>query len=376
MGAAAMTDITSVAGDGTPKVSVVRPGDLGSGELERWRELQAADPLLQNAFLSPEFTLAVARVRGDVRVAVLEEEGSIVGFLPYQLGRFGAGRPIGASVCDRQALVCAGGLQWNARDLLRACRLSSLEFDHLLPTQVPFQPYHVAEASSYVMDLGAGYSAYLEERLRSSRKSLRLAFTKQRNLESDVGEVEFEVRSRDPQDLHTLMRWKSAQLRRSGWPDRFAQDWVRRLVLELFESDAPGCTGMLSVLRAGGRPVACVYGLRSDPLLSLWFPAYDPEFSRYSPGLILHLRTAEAVARLGVREMDLGKGHEWYKDKLKTRDVNLAEAWISRASVGMLVRQLQTAPRRQVWGFVLRHDRLRSAARWTLSQALTRGGHR
>lgn len=376
MSAAPLTDIASGAGDATLKVSVVRPGDLGPGELERWRQLQCADPLLQNAFLSPEFALAVARVRGDARVAVLEGDGSIVGFLPYQLSRFGTGRPIGASVCDRQGLVCSRGFRWDVADLLRSCRLSSLEFDHLIPTQVPFQPYHVAAASSYVMDLSAGYRAYLEERLRSSRKSLRLVSAKQRNLESDFGDVEFDVRSRDPQDLHTLMRWKSAQLRRSGWPDRFAEVWVRKLLLDLFESDAAGCTGMLSVLRAGGRPIAYLYGLRSDTLLSLWFPAYDPEFGRYSPGLILHLRTAEAVARLGVREMDLGKGHEWYKDKLKTCDVDLAEAWITRASAGMLLRRLQTAPRRHIWGFVLRHDRLRSAARWTLSQALTRSGGR
>jgi CelD/BcsL family acetyltransferase involved in cellulose biosynthesis len=355
---------------GPLKVSVVRPGELGPAELQRWRLMQVSDPHLQNPFLSPEFTLAVARVRDDARVAVLEREGSIVGFLPYQLGRFGAGRPIGASLCDCQALVCQPGLRWDPMNLLRGCGLSVLEFDHLVTAQVPFQPYHVATAQSYVMDLSAGYPAYLEERLRGSRKSLRLTFRKQQDLEAQVGEIAFEFHSCDPCDLRTLMAWKSAQFRRSGWPDRFAQPWVRRLISDLFESDSPGCAGTLSVLRAGGRPVALLYGLRSPTVLALWFPTYNPDFARYSPGLILHLQVAEAAARLGVREIDLGKGQEWYKDKLKSRDVDLAEAWVALPTAGALLRRLERAPRRHLWGFVLRHQRLRRAARWTLRQVM------
>jgi CelD/BcsL family acetyltransferase involved in cellulose biosynthesis len=357
---------------GPLKVSVLRPGELGPAELQRWRLMQASDPRLQSAFLSPEFTLAVARVRDDARVAVLEREGSIVGFLPHQRGRFGAGRPIGASLCDCQALVGEPGLRWDPMNLLRGCGLSALEFDHLLAGQVPFQPYHVATAQSYVMDLSAGYQAYLEERLRGSRQSLRRTFRKQQELAAQGGETAFEFRSRDPRDLRRLMAWKSAQFRRSGWPDRFAEPWVRHLVSDLFESDAPGCAGTLSVLRAGGRPVAYLYGLGSPTVLASWFPAYDPDFARYSPGLILHLRVAEEAARLGVREMDLGKGQEWYKDKLKSRDVDLAEAWIALPTAGALLRRLERAPRRHLWGFVLRHQRVRRVARWTLRQALSR----
>jgi CelD/BcsL family acetyltransferase involved in cellulose biosynthesis len=353
-------------------VRVVRPLELRPAELERWREMQAADPDLQSPFLSPGFTFAVARVRDDARVAVLEEGGGVAGFLPYQVGRLGAGRPIGASVCDRQAVICAPGLRLDPGDLLRGCALSVLEFDHLVATQVALQAHHVARAPTYLMDLGGGYESYLDERLRSSRKSLKLLTQKQRALASEFGEIGFELSSRDPEDLSTLMRWKSTQFRRSGWPDRFAEAWVRRLVADLHGGEASDCAGTLSVLRAGGRPVACLYGLRSGRVLSLWFPAYDPDFARYSPGLILHLRVAGAAARLGVREIDLGKGWEWYKDKLGTREVQLAEVWMARPSAGAVLRRLERAPRRHLWAFVLRHRRLRTAARWTLRQTLWR----
>lgn len=354
------------------KAFVVRPRELGPSELERWRMMQAGDAVLQNPFLSPGFALAVDRVRDDARVAVLEQRGSIVGFLAYQLGRFGSGRPIGASLCDCQALVSVPGLEWDPQGLLPPCGLSVLEFDHLVASQAPFQPYHVSIAPTYVMDLSAGYETYLKGRLDSSRKSLKLALHKQRKLRIEAGELAFEFRSSNPEDLLTMMRWKSAQFRRSGWPDRFAEPWVRRLVADLFESDAPGSAGTLSMLRAGGRPVACFYGLRSPTVLSSWFPAYDPDFARYSPGFLLHLMVAEAAATMGIGTIDLGKGQEWYKDKLKTCDVDLAEAWIARPTAGALLRRLERAPRRHLWGFVLRNRHLNRAARWTLRQVMSR----
>jgi CelD/BcsL family acetyltransferase involved in cellulose biosynthesis len=64
----------------------------------------------------------------------------------------------------------------------------------------------------------------------------------------------------------------------------------------------------LSVLRADGRPVAAHFGLRTERVPACWFPAYDPAFAKYSPGLILHLRMAEAAAADGTAYPDPGRG--------------------------------------------------------------------
>ena len=44
----------------------------------------AQNPQLDNPFFRPEFTQAVAAVRDDVEVAVLEIQQQPVGFFPYQ----------------------------------------------------------------------------------------------------------------------------------------------------------------------------------------------------------------------------------------------------------------------------------------------------
>jgi CelD/BcsL family acetyltransferase involved in cellulose biosynthesis len=347
------------------KISVARPGELGPVELARWRRLQHENPNLANPFLSPEFTLCIARVHQNARVAVLEEGAQIVGFFPYQRGALRIGKPIGAGVSDCQGLIHAAGLEWDPRALLRACGLDIWEFDHLLADQLPFRPYHVVRDRSLIMNFGDGYEAYLADRRRASKRAVDGALRKRRKLDREAGiRFDFDAQHRDL--LHLLMRWKSAQYRRNAWPDRFARPWIVQLVEDLFETRAPGCSGTLSALYAGGRPVAAHFGPRSESVLSSWFPAYDVEFSRYSPGLVLHFEMAEAASASGLRHLDLGKGQEGYKELLGNGSISLAEGWVERPSPVAIAHRFQRAPRRYAVNFVLRRPALRRSARRVL----------
>jgi CelD/BcsL family acetyltransferase involved in cellulose biosynthesis len=82
------------------KVSVVCPHELGAAKINAWRAMQRSAPDLMNPFLSPGFTLAVARVRPDTRVAVLEDGADIVGFFPFEYTRVPA-RRAARPVCNR-----------------------------------------------------------------------------------------------------------------------------------------------------------------------------------------------------------------------------------------------------------------------------------
>ena len=46
----------------------------------------------------------------------------------------------------------------------------------------------------------------------------------------------------------------------------------------------------------GREPVAGHFGLHANGELAGWFPAFDPRFAKYSPGLLHHLHLAEAAA--------------------------------------------------------------------------------
>ncbi|WP_030178907.1 GNAT family N-acetyltransferase [Streptomyces sp. NRRL S-813] len=316
-------------------ISVYRPGELSEADRAAWTAMQSKAHLhgseeLANPFLSPEFALAVGSCRRGVRIAVVREDGEPAAFFPFHRSAAGVGRAIGLGVSDCQGLVHRPGFTWDAPELLRACGLAVWEFDHLVAGQRPFEAAASGTFPSPVMDVDQGYDTYLRELRARSPKFTRTTLAKERKLGRDAGEVTYVHDERDPAALDTLMAWKSAQYRRTGRSDRFAHAWITELVTRLFHTRSEPFAGILSVLYADGRPIAAHFGLHTERVLACWFPAYDPAYAKYSPGLILHLRMAEAAAADGIAYLDLGRGQKEYKDSLKTRELTVSEGWVTR----------------------------------------------
>ncbi|MFE9645656.1 GNAT family N-acetyltransferase [Streptomyces sp. NPDC006365] len=344
-------------------IRVYRPGELSAADRVAWSALQSkahlnGSPELANPFLSPEFALAVGRCRRGVRIAVVREDGEPAAFFPFQRGASGVGRAIGLGVSDCQGVVHRPGFSWDARELLRACGLAVWEFDHLAEGQGPFEAAATGSFPSPVMDVDQGYEAYLSQLRAQSPKFTKSTLAKERKLGRDHGEVRYVHDERDPKALRTLMAWKSAQYRRTGRSDRFAHDWITRLVSQLFHSRSESFAGILSVLYVEGKPIAAHFGLRSERVLACWFPAYDPEFSKYSPGLVLHLRMAEAAAADGIAYLDLGRGQKEYKDSLKTREIFVSEGLVTRRHPVALGHRARRAPVRALRNAVLARPEL------------------
>src|SRR4030095_7972739 len=87
-----------------------------------------------------------------------------------------------------------------------------------------------------------------------------------------------------------------------------------------------------------------------------WFPAYDPQFARYSPGLILLLKMAEHAPHIGLRTIDLGTGLTLYKRRLMNASISVAEGSVERASLLSFLRGTRRKAKRLglVWGTSLR----------------------
>jgi CelD/BcsL family acetyltransferase involved in cellulose biosynthesis len=343
-------------------VTIHRADDLSDSLRAAWHTAMDESPEYANPFLAPEFAAGIGKYRSGTRIAVLRENDTPVGFLPYERNAFGVGRAVGLGLSDCQALVHRPGITWDAQELLKACGLSIFEFDHLVAEQKPFGRHMTGKFASPVVDLKPDESGY-GPWLRGAYPGLaKTTLKKERRLGRDVGEVRFEFDERDPRMLRRLMRWKSAQYRRTGRMDRFARPWIVDLVDHLFQVREEHFTGVLSVLYAGDRPVAAHFGPRSRTVLAAWFTAYDPGLHYYSPGLMMHLRTAEAAARHGVTLMDLGRGDKEYKDWLKTRELRVAEGFASRPHPVAAAHRLWRRPVRGLRNTVNAHPELRAPA--------------
>ncbi|KAB1990625.1 GNAT family N-acetyltransferase [Streptomyces triticiradicis] len=323
-------------------VTVLTPDRLGAADIAAWQALQHATPALASPFLSPEFTRAVGRHRSTARIAVLSDGSGPVGYFPYERHSLGLGLPIGSGLCDVQGLVHAPGLDWDAQALLRACGLKVWRYDHLAAGQRPFDSGVVRRAASPVIDLAPGYAAYAAGLRDRSPARMSQLEAKERRLTRRLGEPRLVFEETAPERLETLMRWKSAQYRAKEQVDLFGKPSVVALLRGLMRTRSDTCTGTLSTLYAGERPVAMHFGLRSGRVLQYWFPAYDPEAARFSPGLLLLLRMARAAAAQGVQHLDLGKGDERYKQEMKTGDLPLGEGWVTLGTLPAALRHAQT----------------------------------
>jgi CelD/BcsL family acetyltransferase involved in cellulose biosynthesis len=324
---------------------VVPGAALGARELARWSEIRRGAPSLSNPFFSSRFTGIVAAARTDVSVAVLEQDGQTLGFFPYQRGRLGAGRPVGSLLSDYHGVLAADGVQWDARELLRACGLSTWEFHHLLAAQEPFQRFHRGVDESKQIDLSGGLDAYMEGLEANHGPTLARLRGKTRKLEREHGELRLVRHSGDPADIELLLRWKAEHYRRSGAVDILKQGWVCEVLRAAHAAQGDDFAGILSFLYADERPVAAHLGIRSGAVCHSWFQVYDPEFSSFSPGLTLLLRFAEGAHEDGIELIDLGRGDYRYKLMLMNRGVELAEGSVELPSAVAAVARVRRGTR-------------------------------
>jgi CelD/BcsL family acetyltransferase involved in cellulose biosynthesis len=292
--------------------SVVHPSELGDTELALWRRFveQAG---FRSPFLTPTYTTVIAAHRPESRVAILLDGSDIVGFLPYECSPERVGLPIGGGTNDVQALVTASDFECDLPDLVRRLRVREWRFDHLLPGQELFAPFHREIHRSPVIDLSDGYETYALAVRQNSASVLSQAARRRRQLAKEVGPVSTEWRSSRPEDIDLLISMKAAQYERTGAYNLFGAAWSRDAVRHFAELQEGECAGIMSALRAGDRTIALHFGLTSGSLLHWWFPVYDPLFAKYSPGLVLLLDLAAAAGEHGVDLIDLGMGEHDYK---------------------------------------------------------------
>jgi CelD/BcsL family acetyltransferase involved in cellulose biosynthesis len=350
------------------KIAICRPQELGVHELRLWRKWQQADFRLASPFLAPEFAVAFAKHYEAARVAVLEDETGIVGFFPYEKHPLRVARTLAYNLSDCQAVICSAESSFDPMQLLDACGVAVLEFNHVVGHQLSqfSQAGRVELIPTPIVDLTVGFEEWLRDKRQKSSR-IKQAMRKQRKLDHEIGSLDFEYDSFEPGDLRQLVAWKSAQYVRTGRHNRFADKRFRGFVEELLAIRTDNFQMRLTRLQAGGRKAALCLSLRGPDQLAYWLPTYDPDFAPYSPGTICLLRLIEAGANDGLNRLDLGKGGEDYKQWFKDFDDQVAEGWIQRQSPAALWRRVHQGPKRVALKVVLGNPRLRTMARSALN---------
>jgi len=313
---------------------------LSSTQRDTWSRLQQSEPALASPFFRPEYTEAVAAVRDNVEVGILEERGKPVGFFPYQRHGRHFAQPVGGTLCDFQAVVAGKDVAFSPKLVLRGCGLTRWHFHHLVLSQEPFVPYHcIVEDSTYI-DLADGFEAYRERQRQSGSREIKKILQKSRKLQRELdAPLRFVPYTTDEEVFETLVDWKSRQYARMKEVNYLAQDWTRNLLQRLLDRRTEDFSGVLSALYVGDTLAAVHLGIRSRGVLHAWFPTYNPNLANYSPGLIFWVELMQQCASLGIERIDLGKGDQRFKTSLKSGAVAVAEGSVHLSPVTQSIKR-------------------------------------
>jgi CelD/BcsL family acetyltransferase involved in cellulose biosynthesis len=323
------------------------PEALTPDHWSAWAEIQASEPSLASPYFRAEFTQAVARVRSDVQVGVIERGGRPVGFFPFQRGDWGIGAPVAGRLSDFHGVVAAADLEFDVAALLRGCRMNAWDFHHLLASQRPFAGQHdIVEPSPY-LDLSQGFDHYRAAKSKDSDE-IQQTLRKWRKFEREVAPLRLDYHTDDKAVFETLLAWKAAQYESTGLTNLFAFEWVVELLRDLLGRRTADFGGVLSALYAGDNLVAMHFGMRSRGVLHSWFPVYDKDLHKWSPGRMLLVAMAQACEPEGITRIDLGRGTEQHKHSFGSASVDVAEGAAEVGSPVTAVRQAWRATRRWI----------------------------
>lgn len=321
---------------------------LSPEEIHAWDRLAAAKPHLASPFMSAHYARALAEAGTDARVCIIRDEGEIAAFFPYfhanGLARMlGVAQRIGGELTDTFGLVAQDGFRTSTEELLRLAKINYLSFSHLDKAQLQYglsggQPRiglrtrvdpQVVPVIDSITTIGRHY---LKESARRTRK-----------LEEDIGPMRFafNVEHERERVLEQLIERKRAQYKSSGAPDALKESWKRDTLARLLDYRFDNCQGVLSSLYAGDAWIASHFGIMGNGILHMWFPVYNQDYAKYSPGRLLLHAIIESSRAAGFNTIDRGEGDTPIKREIANEEYHLYRGtWQSRSPVTPLVHNL------------------------------------
>ena len=326
-------------------VSLTRPSALTQAERLAWDAFVDADPCLGSPYFERAFAECCEEARSDTRVLVARRDGAIKAFLPLQTGKVGYARPLAGPLGDVQGLIAEPGAQIDPAELLRKGGVPLFDYSAALASQACWRRGGEIDGS-WVVDISDGYDAWEESRRSVQPKPMRNLRTRRRRLEEADGGFSFIMADYRPEAFEAMIRWKRGQYQATKVFDVFSVGWTRRLLEAILRRRTDRFSGVCSTLNIGGEIAAVHVGMASARTTHYWFPAYDPDFSTMSPGLLLMTEMIRTAASFGQQSLELGPGQYAFKKDLATHQVGLVSGFVAAPSLLAVTRMAADGLRR------------------------------
>ena len=318
--------------------SLKKSTDLSDREIEAWHDILQANIHLRSPYFSPAFSQAVGSIRQDTEIAIWRSGDEIKAFFPFHRRPGNIGKPISGPLSDYHAIIANKEFEFSPKSLLADCHLNALDFSNWLECTLPENACIRSTEPARYLDLTQGFEYFVQERANSGVRELKKTFKKKRKIIREVGALRL-VHDQDSEVLWSaLFDWKKQQYQRTNVIDMFDIPWVAKVLEAIRRCDTPTFKGALSGLYAGDTLIAVHFGMRTDKVWHYWYPTHNPDFGKYSPGMLLCLEIAEYAANLGLDRIDLGKGSTRFKTSLGSSSIDLSQGFLLNHSMRSKLR--------------------------------------
>jgi CelD/BcsL family acetyltransferase involved in cellulose biosynthesis len=322
--------------------------NLSSHEIEDWERFSTSVPHNASPFLSTHFARAVAESGVDARVCIIREDGAIAAFFPYQYAsnwgkRFKVAQRVGSELADSFGIVGRPEFRTSSRELLELAQINYLSFSHLDEAQLRYGLSAEQPRIGLRALLNPASVPALASVQSVTRHYLKDSAKRQRKMCDELGPISFhfDVKSDRSRLLELLIDQKRAQYKSSGVTDSLKEPWKRNVLAKLAEYQFGSCSGVLSTLYAGDKWIASHFGIMGNSTLHLWFPVYNSEFARYSPGRLLLHHIVESCGAHGFHTIDRGEGDTPRKREIANEEYRLYRGvWQNQSSISRFAHAL------------------------------------
>jgi CelD/BcsL family acetyltransferase involved in cellulose biosynthesis len=322
-------------------VEPIHPSQLTDADVALWDDIMRGRPDLKGPYFDIRYVRAVGAIVPQAYVARLYDEEEVAGYFAYQK-RGGTIMALGAPLTDYHGIVSRPDLEIDFAFLLKGLKAHSLELQGWLGAGPETQGVDMrVTSSSRLADLSGGFEAYLARQTSLHHKFYKNLRRIRRNAEADFGGFAFSFEAVTPDLLEWVIGLKREQYQRSGLHDVFGCGWTLELLRQLAGFQDKGFGLRIGVHREGETIVAAEICLIRGDYMHMWFPAFDPAYSRYAPGIWLALDMMQHANGFGVKYVDFGYGSEAYKDTLTEPAHLCAEGHISYGAGAVLGRAFE-----------------------------------
>lgn len=289
-------------------------------------------------FLSPDWLLPWqdSFLAGNLWTLVVRKAGQFIGLAPFFIYRHPDGARqitfLGNGISDRLDLLAAPGESngvagavlrhlADRSELWDLCDFRDVPADSPLLT-APFpraaQSRSQPEEPCPVVRLPAVPEQVLELLACKQRDNLQRCARRV----AEAGEISYQTA-----DAHSrahvfdeLMQIHDARWRAKGGSGPLSEPGIRSFHAEATERLLSAGMLRLHVLRFQGRAIAVQYCIHKNSRGYSYLTAFDPDFARFSPGLLLIAFTLQQAVQEGAVEFDFLRGREPYKYLWGARD--------------------------------------------------------